>query len=62
MKILSLFMTALLSLALQSSYAAPYPTQPVKIIIGFAPGSSIDTFTRVIAQKLAEQTIRHCRK
>jgi tripartite-type tricarboxylate transporter receptor subunit TctC len=55
MKILSLFMTALLSLALQSSYAAPYPTQPVKIIIGFAPGSSIDTFTRVIAQKLAER-------
>ena len=55
MKILSLFALALLSLTLHSSHAASYPTQPIKIIIGFAPGSSLDTFTRVIAQKLSER-------
>ena len=31
-----------------------YPTRPIKIICGFAAGSSIDVITRIYAEKLAE--------
>jgi tripartite-type tricarboxylate transporter receptor subunit TctC len=36
--------------------AKTWPTRPVKVIVGFAPGGPTDLFARLIAQKLTEQT------
>ena len=35
--------------------AQAYPTRPVRIIVGFAPGQAIDIVTRIIGQWLSEQ-------
>src|SRR5260221_14361367 len=43
------------SLAAGGAGAQPYPTKPVKIILGFAPGGGSDFIARVIAQKLTER-------
>jgi len=38
-----------------SAFAADYPIKPVRIIVGFAPGSATDILTRLIGQKLSER-------
>src|SRR5262249_16879972 len=35
--------------------AEAYPTRPVRIMVGFAPGQAIDIVTRIIGQWLSEQ-------
>jgi len=44
------------SLALWPSVAAAqdYPTRPVKIIVGFAPGGGVDTVARLVGQELSK--------
>jgi tripartite-type tricarboxylate transporter receptor subunit TctC len=34
--------------------AQEYPTQPVRLIVAFSAGGSVDTFGRIVAQKLSE--------
>jgi tripartite-type tricarboxylate transporter receptor subunit TctC len=52
--------TTLLIAALISSSepaaAQSWPARPVRIIVPFAPGGGVDTVTRLLAQKLGEQT------
>lgn len=39
----------------QASWAQAYPTKPVRVIIPFPPGGTLDTVGRQLAQKLSEQ-------
>ncbi|MDM0111949.1 tripartite tricarboxylate transporter substrate binding protein [Variovorax sp. J22R133] len=45
-----------LSAAALSAAAQGYPTKPVRVIIPFPPGGTLDTVGRQLAQKLQEQT------
>jgi tripartite-type tricarboxylate transporter receptor subunit TctC len=50
------FVFCLLSLVIASAVSAQsrYPDKPVKIVVGFPPGTSTDTLTRLIAPKLSD--------
>lgn len=37
-----------------TAFAQPYPSKPVRILVGFTAGSSIDVVARILAQKLNE--------
>src|SRR5262245_12529520 len=39
----------------QSAFALDYPTKPVRLIVGVAPGGSNDTVARLLAQALSER-------
>ncbi|KCB44304.1 Bug family tripartite tricarboxylate transporter substrate binding protein [Bordetella hinzii] len=50
------------SLAFGMALAAPaagaagdYPSQPIKMIVGYAPGGSVDTFARIVAPRLSAE-------
>jgi tripartite-type tricarboxylate transporter receptor subunit TctC len=42
------------SLAWTPTHAVDYPTRPVRIIVGFAAGSSVDLPARLLAQRLTD--------
>ena len=44
-----------LAFALPAYAQADYPTRPVRIVIGFSPGSVADTPARLLAQKFSQK-------
>lgn len=48
-------LTASISIAPGLSFAQDYPARPVRIVLGFPAGGSVDIAARVIGQKLSEQ-------
>src|SRR5829696_3201197 len=53
---MKLFAAALaLVLAAGAAVAQPYPSKPIRLIVGFPPGGSADPTTRIIGAALAEQ-------
>jgi tripartite-type tricarboxylate transporter receptor subunit TctC len=51
-----LFAASLAWAGADTAAAETWPTRPVKLIVGFAPGGPTDVFARLIGQKLSEQT------
>lgn len=47
---------ATLSLAAMGAWAQAYPSKPVKVIIPFPPGGTLDFIGRTLAQKMGEST------
>jgi tripartite-type tricarboxylate transporter receptor subunit TctC len=47
--------TAALPAASGVATAQAYPTRPVRVLVGFAPGQAIDIVTRIIGQRLSER-------
>src|SRR4051812_25309664 len=50
-----LFAAALAVLAASSALAQPYPSKPIRFVVGFPPGGSADPTTRIIGAALQEQ-------
>src|SRR4026207_872702 len=44
-----------LALGAVPAVAQPYPSKPIKLIVGFPPGGSADPTTRIMGQALSEQ-------
>lgn len=49
-------LAAALCAAIGTAWAQGYPNKPVRVIIPFPPGGTLDTIGRMLAQKLSEQT------
>src|SRR5437868_15303331 len=39
---------------ISSTHAQRYPTKPVRMLVGFAPGGGVDVTARIVASKLSE--------
>ena len=53
--LLRLFLAALAAVTMTSAFAQSYPTKPVRVIIPFPPGGTLDALGRALAQKLSDQ-------
>lgn len=52
---LRLALAALLGVTATCTVAQPFPSRPVRMVIPFPPGGTLDTLGRAVAQKLSEQ-------
>lgn len=51
----NVMLALVLALAAGSALSQPYPSKPIRFIVGFPPGGSADPTTRIMGQALSEQ-------
>src|SRR5918993_4044977 len=51
---LRLIVAALIALATTHAHGQAWPTKPVRVIVAFAPGGSLDFVTRIVAERLSQ--------
>jgi tripartite-type tricarboxylate transporter receptor subunit TctC len=54
MKLRTLLVVVTFAGACAASFAQVYPSRPIRMILGFAPGGSTDLVARIVAQKMSE--------
>ena len=52
---LGLIGTGFSTLAVGRTFAAEYPSRPVRFLVGFPPGGATDILARLIGQRLSEK-------
>ncbi len=53
--VMSLFLAFILTGTSIETVAQSYPNKPIKFVVGYPPGGSTDTLTRIVAQKMTER-------
>ena len=51
---MKLIAALLLSCASAAAHAQSWPTKPVRVVVAFAPGGSLDFVTRIVAERLSQ--------
>lgn len=54
MKIKGFALAALIAVGALPFQAASYPTKPVRVVVGFAPGGNVDIVNRIVAQAMGD--------
>lgn len=49
-----LLLAVMLAMVANGAHAQTYPAKPVRMVVGYAPGGSVDIVARLVAQKLTE--------
>ena len=59
MRLLAAFFAGLLAYASAGAATLDYPNRPVRIVVGYTPGTTSDIVARILAQRLSQKWPRH---